>query len=192
MHSWFCGRAGGRKGSSEHHCLSTPLLDMGLKFFKKGYYSALSWLTFYSLFFWWLRLAWNLKLRATKQCVLFAIVSAILWTLLGRAPASPTVMLRISNLSLAMYIYIDRRVVTFLWASPVWRQTGQAQKNGAQSLRTRPKWYTTCTSSRFFSTDCFWWPLLDMGLKFFKKGYYSALSWLTFYSLFFWWFSGNL
>ena len=58
-------------------------------------------------------------------------------------------MLRISNLSLAMYI--DRRVVTFLWASPVWRQTGQAQKNGAQWLRTGPKWYTTCTSSRFFA-----------------------------------------
>ena len=50
-----------------------------------------------------------------------------------------------------MYVYIDRRVVTFLWASPVWRQTGQAQKNGAQSLRTGPKWYTTCTSSRFFA-----------------------------------------
>ena len=50
-----------------------------------------------------------------------------------------------------IYIYIDRRVVTFLWASPVWRQTGQAQKNGAQSLRTGPKWYTTCTSSRFFA-----------------------------------------
>ena len=48
-------------------------------------------------------------------------------------------------------IYIDRRVVTFLWASPVWRQTGQAQKNGAQWLRTGPKWYTTCTSSRFFA-----------------------------------------
>ena len=60
-------------------------------------------------------------------------------------------MLRISNLSLAIYVYIDRRVVTFLWASPVWRQTGQAQKNGAQWLRTGPKWYTTCTSSRFFA-----------------------------------------
>ena len=35
--------------------------------------------------------------------------------------------------------------------SPVWRQTGQAQKNGAQWLRTGPKWYTTCTSSRFFA-----------------------------------------
>ena len=42
-------------------------------------------------------------------------------------------------------------MVTFLWASPVWRQTGQAQKNGAQWLRTGPKWYTTCTSSRFFA-----------------------------------------
>ena len=50
-----------------------------------------------------------------------------------------------------IYIYIDRRVVTFLWASPVWRQTGQAQENGAQSLRTGPKWCTTCTSSRFFA-----------------------------------------
>ena len=42
---------------------------------------------------------------------------------------------------------IDRRVVTFLWASPVWRQTGQAQKNGAHWLRSG----TTCTSTRFFA-----------------------------------------
>ena len=45
------------------------------------------------------------------------------------------------------YRYINRRVITFLWASPVWRQTGQAQKNGAHWLRSG----TTCTSTRFFA-----------------------------------------
>ena len=89
--------------------------------------------------------------RSMRDTTFFSFSNSFL----GRAPASPTVMLRISNLSLAMYIYIyiyiDRRVVTFLWASPVWRQTSQAQKNGAQSFRTGPKWYTTCTSSRFFA-----------------------------------------
>ena len=44
-------------------------------------------------------------------------------------------------------LHIDRRVVTYLWASPVWRQTGQAQKNGAHWLRSG----TTCTSTRFFA-----------------------------------------
>ena len=38
-------------------------------------------------------------------------------------------------------------MVTFLWAPPVWGQTGHAQKHGAPWFRSG----TTCTSTRFFA-----------------------------------------